>query len=138
MVGRLVFLIDTNIWLELLLEQERANEVQEFFGKVDSSKLYITDFTIYSIGIILYKFQKIETLKSFLTKSIIGANINKITLQEDELLSMLDDDECNKLDFDDSYQYYAAKKSNLKIISFDSDFDKTKLGRITPAEAEAR
>jgi len=64
-----MFLVDTNIWLELLLEQEKANEVRDFFGQVNSAKLYITDFTIYSIGIILFKLHKTDTLKSFLIKN---------------------------------------------------------------------
>jgi predicted nucleic acid-binding protein len=38
------------------------------------------------------------------------------------------------LDFDDSYQYVVAEKYNLTIISFDSDFDRTELGRKTPRE----
>jgi len=39
-----------------------------------------------------------------------------------------------KLDFDDAYQYVSAEKNELTIVSFDSDFDRTKLGRKTPAE----
>ena len=31
MVGRLMFLVNTNIWLELLLEQEKADEVRRRF-----------------------------------------------------------------------------------------------------------
>ena len=38
------------------------------------------------------------------------------------------------LDFDDAYQYVAAERYNLSIVSFDSDFDRTELGRRTPAE----
>ncbi len=38
------------------------------------------------------------------------------------------------LDFDDAYQYVVAEKYNLTIISFDSDFDRTELGRKTPKE----
>lgn len=39
------------------------------------------------------------------------------------------------LDFDDAYQYVAAEKYNLALVSFDSDFDHTERGRKTPAEA---
>jgi hypothetical protein len=39
------------------------------------------------------------------------------------------------LDFDDAYQYIAASKYHYTIISFDSDFDRTQMGRITPAQA---
>jgi predicted nucleic acid-binding protein len=39
------------------------------------------------------------------------------------------------LDFDDAYQYVAAEKYNLTLVSFDSDFDRTERGRKTPVEA---
>ncbi|MFA4669688.1 PIN domain-containing protein [Pyrococcus kukulkanii] len=38
------------------------------------------------------------------------------------------------IDFDDAYQYVLAKKYSLKIVSFDSDFDKTDLGRLLPSQ----
>ena len=38
------------------------------------------------------------------------------------------------LDFDDAYQYTAAEKHDLTIVSFDADFDRTKRGRKTPWE----
>ena len=38
------------------------------------------------------------------------------------------------LDFDDAYQYAAAEKYNLIIVSFDGDFDRTERGRRTPTE----
>ena len=36
------------------------------------------------------------------------------------------------LDFDDAYQYAAARKMNLEIVSFDTDFDQTPEKRILP------
>ena len=38
------------------------------------------------------------------------------------------------LDFDDAYQYVAAEKNSLELISFDKDFDKTDLKRKEPSE----
>lgn len=38
------------------------------------------------------------------------------------------------LDFDDSYQYVAAEKFNLELLSFDRDFDRTPRGRKTLEE----
>ncbi len=38
------------------------------------------------------------------------------------------------LDFDDAYQYVAAQRNNLVIVSFDNDFNRTPEGRRTPAE----
>ena len=39
-----------------------------------------------------------------------------------------------KLDFDDAYQYAAAKLNELQIVSFDRDFDRTDRGRKHPSE----
>jgi predicted nucleic acid-binding protein len=39
------------------------------------------------------------------------------------------------LDFDDAYQYLAAEKHGLILVSLDSDFDRTERGRQTPVEA---
>lgn len=39
------------------------------------------------------------------------------------------------LDFDDAFQLLAANHHDLQIVSFDSDFDRTPRGRLTPAAA---
>jgi predicted nucleic acid-binding protein len=38
-----MFLVDTNIWLELLLDQERASEVRRFLEAYEASQLAITE-----------------------------------------------------------------------------------------------
>jgi len=38
------------------------------------------------------------------------------------------------LDFDDAYQYVAAERHNLTLVSFDNDFNRTTRGKRTPAE----
>ena len=38
------------------------------------------------------------------------------------------------LDFDDAYQYVAAEKYDLIIVSFDRDFDRTERGKRTPSQ----
>jgi predicted nucleic acid-binding protein len=37
------------------------------------------------------------------------------------------------LDFDDAYQYVAARNNDLILVSFDKDFDSTDMRRRTPA-----
>ena len=58
MVGRLMFLVDTNVWLEMLLEQERAAEARQFVQGVEAENLAITEFSLYSLGIILTRLKK--------------------------------------------------------------------------------
>jgi predicted nucleic acid-binding protein len=42
-----MYLLDTNIWLERLLNQERADEVGLLLDAVPSDQLFMTDFAAY-------------------------------------------------------------------------------------------
>jgi len=48
-----MYLVDTNVWLERLLNQAKSAEVGQFLSKVASRDLYVTDFTFHSICVIL-------------------------------------------------------------------------------------
>ncbi len=45
-----MYLLDTNIWLERLLDQHRSEEVGRLLDQVPSQRLFMTDFTLHSIG----------------------------------------------------------------------------------------
>ena len=49
-----MYLIDTNVLLELLLEQEEADQAEQFLRAIPGQQLYISEFALYSIGIILF------------------------------------------------------------------------------------
>ncbi len=128
------FLIDTNIWLELFLEQEKAGDVRNFFENTESNLLGITEFTIYSIGIILSRLGKEDIFEDFLSDTVENSGVERICLNISDIKQMISVQKKFFLDFDDAYQYIAAKKYGLVIISFDKDFDKTGYGRKTPEE----
>jgi len=46
-------LIDTNIFLEVLLEQSRADEARDLLLKTDEHNFLISDFSLHSIGVLL-------------------------------------------------------------------------------------
>ena len=48
----LMYLLDTNIWLERLLDQERSEEVGQLLTQLSSDEVAITDFSFHSIGVI--------------------------------------------------------------------------------------
>jgi hypothetical protein len=48
-----MYLVDTNIWLERLLDQEKSEEVGNFLTHTSSEQLFVTDFVLHSIGVIL-------------------------------------------------------------------------------------
>ncbi len=129
-----MYLIDTNVWLERLLNQERTEEVKKFLKVISSKKLYITDFSLHSIAIILTRFKKFETLQKFIRDLFIEGGVSLIYLFPEEILDVIWVMKEFNIDFDDAYQYVASQKYDLVLISFDSDFDKTDKGRKTPGE----
>lgn len=42
-----MYLVDTNVWIERLLEQARSEEVRHFLDRTPSERLFITDFTFH-------------------------------------------------------------------------------------------
>lgn len=125
-----MYLIDTNIFLESLLEQQKVLLVNSFFQKVEASDIFITEFSIYSIGLVLVRQRKFETFDQFIDEVI--KEVSVIRLEPKELKILNEIAAKYSLDFDDAYQYAAAMKYNLEIVSFDSDFDRTEKKRKTP------
>jgi len=52
----------------------------------------------------------------------------------EDMVSVIEAAQRFNLDFDDAYQYAAAEKYGLTIVSFDADFDRTEQGRKTAGE----
>ena len=129
-----MYLIDTNVWVELLLEQQRAKEVKRFFQEIEASQLAITEFSLYSIGIILDRLGKSETYTDFISDTIENSGVKLIRLSVKDLKEIYHICKQFNLDFDDGYQYLSALKYGYTIISFDKDFDRTDRKRKMPAE----
>jgi len=137
MVGGLMFLVDTNIWLELLLDQQRAAEVRRFLETYETSQLATTEFSLYSIGIALTRLKRHEVFTDFLADTLEHSRVRLIRLDVAGLKDVVDVQRRFRLDFDDAYQYVAANQYDLILLSFDRDFDRTELGRKTPGEVLA-
>ncbi len=133
MVGNLKYLVDTNVWLEVLLNQQKAEEARAFFRRIDSSLMALSEFSLYSLGIILTRLKQDQLFTKFLADTSDN-EVNLIRLGLDDLKQLIKIRTEHKLDFDDAYQYAAAEKDDLVIVSFDKGFDKTPRGRKSPAE----
>ena len=129
-----MYLIDTNVWLERLLDRERSEEVGRLFDYVTSERLFITDFAFHSLGVVASKLNRLDVLLSFVQDLFIDGSVALVHLQPEDTHRLVSVIERFGLDFDDAYQYTAAERYNLTIVSFDSDFDRTERGRKTPAE----
>jgi hypothetical protein len=130
-----MYLVDTNIWLERLLDQERSDEVGEFLSAVHSDQMGITDFSLHSIGVITTRLKRPDIFTIFLDDTCIEGAVTIISLVPEHLQKLVHSMELYHLDFDDAYQFTAAKEHGLTLVSFDTDFDRTPLQRITPDKA---
>jgi uncharacterized protein len=128
-----MYLIDTNIILELCLDQEKSDEVESFLNRISLDKIFLSEFSLNSIGIILVKRKQYDVF-SFLLADLKNAGIGLIRLDLNEIENIRNISQKFNLDYDDSYQYVISEKYNLEIISYDKDFDKTDKKRKTPKD----
>jgi len=126
-----VYLLDTNIILELLLDQDHADQVAAFLNQAAPDSLHISEFSLYSLGVILLRLKRfdlfIRSVKDLFLSEVIGL----LRLEVEDMAKVSVIAQTFGLDFDDSYQYVAAEKFNLELLSFDRDFDRTPRGRNT-------
>ncbi|MDO9034773.1 MAG: PIN domain-containing protein [Methanoregula sp.] len=130
-----MYLVDTNIWLERLLDQEKSDEVGEFLSAVHSDQMAITDFSLHSIGVITTRLKRPDIFTVFLNDICIEGSVNIISLVPKHLQKLVHSMALYQLDFDDAYQYTAADEHGFVLVSFDTDFDRTPLKRMTPKQA---
>lgn len=121
-------LIDTNIFLEVQLNQEKASQAAKILKAVYEDKVqgYITDFSIDSIVIIMEHYDKSPNeIKRFLVSLLAFKGLEFYHLSIYDKIEATEFMKSLNLDFDDACMYQAMRVLNIdKIASFDSDFDK--------------
>ncbi|MBS1790997.1 MAG: type II toxin-antitoxin system VapC family toxin [Acidobacteria bacterium] len=125
-------LIDSNVFLEVLLEQADSDAAEEFLARSDQHDFFVSDFSLHSISLIVLRHKSLTLLETFLADTILSGSVAQISIPALELNDVLSNMHLLKLDFDDSYQYTLAEKNGLTLVSFDKDFDHTPNGRQTP------
>lgn len=133
-MARVKYLVDTNIWLELLLNQQKAEVVVRFLKILPTTELALSEFSLCSIGLILTRLDKPDVWRDFVTDVLEQGALRRIALDPAGLREMMVVRQQFRLDFDDAYQYVTAQQHNLVLVSFDTDFDKTFLGRKSPED----
>jgi predicted nucleic acid-binding protein len=129
-----MYLLDTNIILELLLDQESADEVERFLRDTPPEQLHLSEFTLYSLGVILFRRGEHATFWQVIEDLLVMGGMRLVRLEMDELRDIVQVATSFNLDFDDAYQYATAERYHLIVVSFDGDFDRTERGRRTPGE----
>ena len=128
------YLVDTNVWLERLLDQEKSEITSSFLNSTTTDSIFVSDFSIHSIGVILSRLKKYNVFEKFLHDLFINGQIELLSLYSVDLLNVIENIKKYKFDFDDSYQYTVAQKFDLTIVSFDKDFNVKGIRKKTPEE----
>ena len=132
-----MLLIDTNIFLEVMLAQTKRKPCMEFLNavKTGEQKAAVTDFSLYSIMIILDGHGKLSELNRFLRSlsAYKGLTCYATTLQDKvDAVELAADGE---FDVDDAVQYATARKLRVKaVVSLDRDFDNHEIPRRDPGQ----
>ncbi len=127
-----MYLVDTNLILGVLLRQAKAEEVKQFFERAPSQQLFLSEFSLYSLGVLLIRRNMHDIFLRSIEDLLFIGGVTLLRLAPADLADVARRSQQFGLDFDDAYQYVAADKHNLVIVSFDADFDRTERGRKQP------
>lgn len=129
-----MYLVDTNVWLERLLDQEHSKVAEHFLAKTSTENLFITDFSLHSVAVVLSRLKQLQVLQQFVYDLFATPSVHLVTLSPNDFDRIIAVMTQYSLDFDDAYQYVAAERFGLQLVSFDHDFDRTPLRRLHPGE----
>ena len=80
-----MYLVDTNVWLERILDQAKSAEVGDFLDRTPADHLFITDFAFHSIGVILAKLNRRDAFLTFVKDVFLDGNVTLVRLDPDEM-----------------------------------------------------
>ncbi|HNR32412.1 MAG TPA: PIN domain-containing protein [Candidatus Hydrogenedentes bacterium] len=114
-----MFLVDTNVFLEILLGQEKQDTCRRFLEE-NHGAVFISDFSLHSIGVILFRHNREDIFRLFI-EEVLGS-IEILSLPTDDYAQLGAVKAQWGLDFDDAYQYLVAQEFRLEIVTMDQDF----------------
>lgn len=134
MARRTKLLIDTNLFLEALLQRPRYLEVVSLFQAVQKYHLMVSHFTVDSIGLYLFRGGQPQLFVEWLSDLAQSGAFELVALDAEQRLHIANFAMQYGLDYDDAFQYAVAEAYDLVIVSFDQDFDGTPRGRKEPKD----
>jgi len=131
-----LYLIDTNIFLEILLAQEKKDECIALFKEIENDNISaaVTKFSIHSIEVIMGNYRLTDELRIFLESLSELKSLHIYTTNISDEINAIDEMELG-LDFDDALQVSTARELNAEIISFDKHFNNLEgIQRLNPSD----
>lgn len=129
-----MILLDSNIFLEVLLGRKKGADCKELLDRLSSAEEegVVTHFAVHSVEAVVGRHG--GDVVSFLRtlEQTSGLYVYDTTVSDEVSAALLSVK--MKLDFDDALQYYVAKKLGAdKIVTFDRHFDSLDVPRAEPA-----
>lgn len=124
----MTYFVDSNIFLEVELKDEKREECQNFLTRVaqGTEDCMISDFILYSVLIELVEKSTLDMANNFL-KFFEQANIEVFVPNMRTLSEALNIVKKYNLDFDDALVVSSMLENKInKLISFDRHFDRVK------------
>lgn len=119
----MTFLADTNIFLEILLNQPARSRCEQFL-QAQAGNLALSDFTLHSIGVIAFRRQQAGLFEDFLNDSL--PNLALLHLDRAGYPAVARANQNFGLGFDDAYQFALAKAHGLTLVTQDRHFERVK------------
>ncbi len=117
------YLVDTNIFLEILLNQAGRKRCEAFL-QGEKGAAWISDFTLHSIGVLLFRQKRSDLFQQFVADVLPPFTI--LSLSETGYAQLAEVNFQQGLDFDDAYQFLVADENNLAIATQDKDFQRVR------------
>ncbi len=121
-----MYLFDTNIFLEILLGQGRADACQRALAAVDENhEGWASSFSLHAVeAIVGAKAGRWGVLEKFLSALQEHPHFFVYTTTLEEELEVVRRVPKLGLDFDDALQFWLAEKKGWKLVTLDKDFAK--------------
>lgn len=133
----MMYLVDTNIFLEVLLSRARREECKKLLSSLKKGERegVVTDYSVHSVIVIMDRFEKLDELRTFLSSLTSYQCLYIYTTSLYTELSAINLSMEYGLDMDDAIQYSSALSVNADgLVSFDKHFDGLKIPRMEPRD----
>ena len=128
-----MYLVDTNIFLEVMLSRSKAKECERFLALLKSGEKtgFVTDFSVHSIIVIMGSYGRKRELKEFLRSLTAYEGLAVYNTSLSDEIKAVDLSAKTGLDLDDAIQYSVALSLGAEgIVSLDKHFDGREVERV--------
>ena len=115
-----MYLVGANVILEIILRQQRVPKCKMFLQE-NLGLLFISDFALYTIGVILFRNGKENGFQDFVAEGLGNMDILSLPRSSYSELKALRDKW--GLNFDGAYQSAVAREFGLQIVTMDKHFE---------------